>query len=147
MARVKDILKTQKGIIHPLSGAGKTQSEIVIQIECSRSAILKITRRSNYGAKPNTIARDKCYINRILISKRFANCGKLSKALNSQRLRDSIISDMISKPLLTLKQIKSAQYGKVIIKIRQLMNGIRSSSMMKQDSKFASGIDRALVSG
>ena len=73
MARVKDMLETQKAIIHVLWEAGKFQNEIAIQVVCSQSAISKITRQScskwsNCGFKPKTTARDEHQLNKIFIS-------------------------------------------------------------------------------
>ena len=81
-----DMSEAQKAIIHALWEADKTQNEIAVQVECSQSAISKITGRPcskyfNCGSKSKTT--DTCLPNRILISNRFDNSSGISKALNS----------------------------------------------------------------
>ena len=67
------MLEIQKAIIYVLWEAGKTQNKIAVQLGCSQSAILKITRlpyskQSISSSKPKTTDRDQCQPNRILIS-------------------------------------------------------------------------------
>ena len=44
MARVKNVSEAQKAIIYAFLEAGNTQHEIAVQVECSQSAISKITK-------------------------------------------------------------------------------------------------------
>ena len=112
----------QKGIRYALWDVGKIQHNIAVLVECSQSAISKITRKtclkqSNYGSKTKATVWNERHLNKILISNRFANFGEISKSCNDssvgvfrsptlRRLHQYryVSRIIISKPLLTFKQ-------------------------------------------